>query len=173
MPDQTPDPQPQPHDDTATRAGSTGRSDPSDAGSRGASPSAEGPRSSGRGLSWIIPAATFLVGLLLGGLVVAASTAGEDDDVAGPVPSATEPTGEPTTSPGSRPDATVTVPGSCLDVAEGTEDLLGLVQEAATAAQELDASELSSIVRQLQDSQASLEEQSSACQSSAGSTTTG
>ena len=31
------------------------------------------------------------------------------------------------------PDATVTVPGACLDAAEGTQGLLTLVQEAATA----------------------------------------
>ncbi len=142
MPDQTPTgPTPDP-------AGST------------ASAAHDSPRG---GMSWLIPALTFLVGLLLGAVVMGVSGNGDDVDVA------TSPVVAATASPSARPDATVTVPGSCLEVADSAEELGELVGDAAGAAQELDASGLSSIVRELQESQTGLEKKADACRSEAGS----
>lgn len=135
----------------------------------GATASSARPARGGR-LTALLPALTFLVGVLLGAVVVGVSGIGDEDGaVATPEPTATDPGTAPTTGTPDRPDATVTVPGACLDAAEGTQDLLALVQEAATAAQELDAAELSSIVRQLQELQATLESVSSDCRSAAAS----
>jgi hypothetical protein len=116
---------------------------------------------------WVVPAATFLVGLLLGGVVVGVSRSG--DDAAGgsgptPVPTA-EPTAAGDVTP--RPDATVTVPGACLEVADGTQELLSLVRDAVEAARDLDAARLSSIVRQLQEAQSGLQQQAADCRSAA------
>lgn len=121
---------------------------------------------------WLIPAVTFLVGVLLGAVVVGVSRSGDGGDVAqGSTPSGTQTTAAPTvsTTTASRPAATVTVPGSCLQVADNTQQLLDLVQKAAGAARDLDASQLSSIVRQLQEAQAGLQAQANACQSAAAS----
>ncbi len=122
---------------------------------------------------WILPTVTFLVGVLLTALVLELSGSGEaDDEAAGPGASQTTsaaPTGGATTA---RPDATITVPGSCLNVADNTQELLSLVRDAATAASTLDASKLSAIVRQLQDSQAKVQEQATACQSAASAAQT-
>ncbi len=120
------------------------------------------------GMSWLIPALTFLVGLLLGAVVMGVSGNGDDVDVA-TSPTTTDPVVAATASPSARPDATVTVPGSCLDVADSAEELGELIGDAAGAAQELDASGLSSIVRELQESQTGLEEKADACRSEAGS----
>lgn len=170
MSDQTPNPRPDDH--TGTPGASGGPAEPDRSSSGGSSASGPQPQRSGR-LTWLIPALTFLVGLLLGALVVGASGLGDDDgQTAAPDPTATEPVAPSTTGTQDRPDATVTVPGACLAAADGTQGLLTLVQDAATAAQELDAAELSSIVRQLQESQADLESLTNDCRSAAGSPTT-
>jgi len=52
-------------------------------------------------------------------------------------------------------------------VADGTQQLLALVQDAVLAARDLDASRLSSIVRQLQEAQSGLQQQAEACRSAA------
>lgn len=122
-----------------------------------------------RNAFWLVPAATFLVGLLLGGVLVAVTGSG-DDASAGPEASS-GPTASPTTSGDAspRPAATVTVPGACLEVADSTQQLLALVRDAVTAARDLDASRLSSIVRQLQEEQSGLQQQANACRSAAPS----
>jgi hypothetical protein len=79
------------------------------------------------------------------------------------------PTAEPTAAGDvtPRPDATVTVPGACLEVADGTQELLSLVRDAVEAARDLDAARLSSIVRQLQEAQSGLQQQAADCRSAA------
>lgn len=119
---------------------------------------------------WIVPAATFLVGLLLGGVVVGVSRSG--DDTAGGQRPSSSPTSSPSTSGADaspRPAVTVTVPGACLEVADGTQELLSLVRDAVAAARDLDAARLSSIVRQLQEAQSGLQKQADACRSAAPS----
>jgi hypothetical protein len=112
----------------------------------------------------LVPAITFLVGLLLG---TALMWAGSDrgDEVAGSDPTPAPSQSAPTTSATGRPDATVTVPGSCLDLADSAEEAAELVEDAATAAQDLDASELSSIVRQMQESRTEIESRAGDCRS--------
>ncbi|MEO7421987.1 MAG: hypothetical protein ABIU87_06285 [Ornithinibacter sp.] len=120
--------------------------------------------------SWWIPAATFLVGLVLGGGVIAATTSGGDTVAGGDTSSSpstgasTGPTGSP--SPSGPADAVVTVPGECLQVAEDSQKVLDLVNDAVAAVRDLDASALSDVVRKIQSSQEALSQQTTACRDS-------
>ncbi len=114
---------------------------------------------------WLVPAATFLAGVLLTWLVLGAGDADSANNAAGPSPTSTS-AGPATSTPGAG-GVTVTVPGSCLDVADSSQKVLALVRQAVQAARDLDASALSGIVRDLQAAQSDLQQQSTACQSSA------
>ena len=100
---------------------------------------------------WILPALTFLVGLLLGGVVVGVTGLGGD---AGADDSAAEesPTEDPGGSAGPEPsgDATVTVPAECIETAELSQQAIALTREAAQAIGDLDARRLQEIVDDLQ-----------------------
>lgn len=118
------------------------------------------------GRYWILPTLTFLVGAILSGLAFGLADSGNNNKATAP-PTQTQTQPGPSTAPSGRPAGTYTVPGPCLDVADRTQELLSLVSQAATAAKDLDASKLSDIVRQIQDSQDNLQARASACQSSA------
>ena len=117
--------------------------------------------------SWLIPAATFVVGLLLGGGVILATTSGGGDETAAGTtsPSASS-SPSPTVSSSVPPDRTITVPGECLALADDSQKVLDLVDQAVTSARDLDASGLSDVVRQLQQSRDSLDRNTQACRSS-------
>lgn len=105
-------------------------------------------------LAALLPAATFLVGLLLGFAIWGAS-GGAQDDEAGAVPTVTATGDEPLGSDagGQDPDdrtVTTTVPEECLAAVAESERALGLVEEAVAAAGELDAARLQAIVDDLQ-----------------------
>ena len=148
-----------PPDDAPPRDGAAVPGDrPSTAGASTARP-APARRPGLTRVSWLLAAATFLAGLLLG--TVTARQAGVGEEATGP-PVPTAPAASPT--PGaSLPADTVTVPASCLEVADSAEQLAGLVREAAEAAGQLDASALSAIVRRMEESQVRLDAQSSDC----------
>jgi hypothetical protein len=118
---------------------------------------------------WMIPALTFLVGLLLGGAVVGASTAGDDEGSTGQAARPTQSAPASTESPATRPAATVAVPGACLEVADSTDEVLRLIRQATESARDLNASQLSSVVRQLQQMHTDLSQQSAWCRSAVGS----
>jgi hypothetical protein len=109
----------------------------------------------GGAMFWVVPTLTFVVGLLLGGLVVGMTGLGfggdAGDGTAGPdgngTPAATATTPGPT-EPG--PDRTVTIPAECLEVADTAERALDLSREAAGALGQLDARRLQEIVDELQ-----------------------
>jgi hypothetical protein len=111
---------------------------------------------------WLIPAATFLVGLLLGALLVAVlRPTGTGPGVeASPSTSTGAPrptlTGLPTT-------ATVVVPAECLQVAQDSQALVDLTRQAAGAARDLDAGRLSDVVRQIDQAQTTLRTHADAC----------
>ncbi len=99
-------------------------------------------------LSWLLPAATFLVGLVIG---FAVWGAGGDDDDGGSQAQGTPPvTDSPATGDGNGQTATVTVPQSCLDAIEESEQSLDLIEEAVQAIGDLDAGRLQEIVDELQ-----------------------
>ena len=114
---------------------------------------------------WLIPALTFLVGVALGAVVIAASNTGDENAGSSTTTSETAATSAPTTSSttSGRAPATVTVPGPCLQLADDSDVLLEQVNQVAEAARDLDASRLSDLVRELQQSRDLLQEDSQAC----------
>lgn len=120
---------------------------------------------------WLLPAVTFLVGVVLGGGVIAATTSGGSTDTGSVSPTASaSPAVPPDPSPGAPPDdATVTVPGECVQLSEDSEDVLDLVEQAATAARDLDAAGLSQVVREMQDAQETLRKHAADCRDAAAS----
>lgn len=122
-----------------------------------------------KGASWWIPAATFVVGLVLGGGVIAATTSGDDGGTANAAstsPSASAGAPVASDSPSTPADATLTVPGECLKVAEDSQKVLDQVNDAVAAVRDLDASALSDVVREIQTSQETLTKQTAACRDS-------
>ena len=112
---------------------------------------------------WLIPVATFLVGLVLGGVISAALRPGDADPVAGSPPS-TSTSSAPTASGAAQAaTATVVVPAECLQVSQDSQALVELTKQAATAARELDAGRLSDVVRQLDQAQTTLRAHADAC----------
>jgi len=99
-------------------------------------------------LSWLLPAATFLVGLVIGFAVWgAADDDGDGGSQAQGTPSVTD---SPVTGDDNGQTATVTVPQSCLDAIEESEQSLDLLEEAVQAIGDLDAGRLQEIVDDLQ-----------------------
>lgn len=101
-------------------------------------------------LAWLLPAATFLVGLVIGFAVWGASD-GDDDraDQAEGTPAVTTP--GPDGDNGTT--ITVAVPQVCLDAIDESERSLDLLEEAAQAISDLDAARLQEIVDELQGAQ--------------------
>ena len=124
---------------------------------------------------WFIPVITFVVGLLLGGLVIGALRSGDSGSTA--PDASTTPTGSATV-PGSGgtaapTTATVVVPAECLKVSEDASALNDLVRRAVTAARDLDASALSAVVREIDTAQAALRQHAEACKNVQASITGG
>ena len=123
---------------------------------------------------WLIPAVTFVIGLVLGGALVGALRP-ESAEVAGdalPSPTSTGP--QPTTTvTGAPATGTVVVPAECLDVARDSQALLDLTEQAVAAARDLDAGRLSDIVRQIDEAQTTLRTHTQACRAVDASLTSG
>lgn len=104
------------------------------------------------GSSWrrwtvLLPAGTFLVGVLLGGAVVGA--AGQDDDGSGTVAQGS-PSASPTPTASGDGDLVVTVPGPCVQVADRAEAAYALLDRGIAAARDLDAGALAELVDEVQ-----------------------
>lgn len=114
------------------------------------STAASAPRPPQRERSWLpalLPAITFLIGVALGGALIAVGTnAGGDDSAAPHSTAAPAPSGSASTSG----DAVVTVPGACLDAANQAEEAFSLLRGGVTAIRDLDARRLQELVDQLQ-----------------------
>ncbi len=96
--------------------------------------------------SVLLPALTFLVGLLLGAAVIAASSSDGDDEQAAPRAAAPAPTAPPSpTGP-----FTVRVPGPCVQAADKAEQAYGLLEQGVAAARDLDARRLQELVDTVQ-----------------------
>jgi hypothetical protein len=99
------------------------------------------PSTSARGLPgwfWSLPAGTFLVGLVLGGVVVGAGGGGSAEPTPSPGTSLPRPAGTP------RPTvaATVTVPTSCLEAVGEARRTLGTLGEELDGLSGLDLERL-------------------------------
>lgn len=108
----------------------------------------------------LVPAITFLLGLVLGGVLIGVANLGPDGadgtGEAAPAPA--------TSSATPTDDVTVTVPRPCVDVAERSEEVLDLVQRAAAAVGDLNARELGTIVDEMQALEPEVRENAAACQ---------
>lgn len=139
-------------------SGSSTPSDPQDVATRATTP-APAPKEPRR-WGWLVPAATFLLGLALAGIVVSAQNSGSSTASSGGSSTVTV---APTTGPPSSPVAVVEVPAACLSVADDAKALVDVAATAVTAARNLDASALSAAVRQLDDAQKAVTSSADAC----------
>lgn len=125
-------------------------------------------------LFWILPALTFLAGLLLGGVLVGVTAGGSggipgfggDEDE-----TSTEAGGDADSegSPQDPGDRTVTVPVECLEAAERSQEALGLTRQAAEAIGSFDARRLQEIVDELQGLEPEVSALARSCQDRAAS----
>ena len=119
--------------------------------------------------TWLLPALTFLVGCVLGGLVVAVGTFDDADADLGaeaqPTAGADEDGGEATPRP---TDLVVRVPESCLDAADSATAFTAQVDDIVVAVGELDARRLQEIVDRIQQSQPQVQRLAEQCRSVAG-----
>ncbi len=114
---------------------------------------------------WLVPAVTFVLGLILGGVTIGLLQTNTATTVAQPTASAS-PSPEPTDSPSPSVSASeFTIPAECVQVAADAQTLLGLVDDSVAAIRDLDAAELSSIVSQLQTVSQQVRDQAATCQS--------
>ncbi|MCZ2850432.1 hypothetical protein [Modestobacter sp. VKM Ac-2978] len=120
---------------------------------------------SGRAVRWWLAAATFVLGVFVGGLVV-----GLLDDGSAPVPAAT-PAGPATDVgvplPGAPPTgetAEVVVNAACLRAVNGAQDVVAAIDELGEAVGEFNAARLDEVIRQLQPLQGRLSGDIAGCQ---------
>jgi len=107
--------------------------------------------------SRLLPAATFVVGLILGGLLIGLSSTGDSaDDPADPEPSQTSatPTDEATA---------VVVPASCAEASREAETAVELMRDGAAAVRDVETERLAQVLNDLEDTQARLEKLSAEC----------
>jgi len=157
---------------TSEHAHTSGRT-----GENEAPPSAGAPTGGDRSLrrlTWVLPALAFLVGVVLGAAVVGAIASGgagtAADGSADEQRGATRGT-TAVPSPGQPRDttATVTVPSECAALADDAQDAASLLEQAATAARDLDAKTLADVARRMRDARDHLTAQADACRGAAPS----
>ncbi|MEU8230455.1 hypothetical protein AB0C12_12750 [Actinoplanes sp. NPDC048967] len=102
---------------------------------------------------------TFVVGLLLGGTVMATAGNTNDDIAAAPGPVATA-TASPAASSGDR---TITVPASCEQGLERARTALSTVGEAVEAARNFNSGRLQELLDRLQKAQQEVERLARQC----------
>lgn len=126
-----------------------------------------------RGSGWqrwsvLLPALTFLAGLLLGGAVIAATATddGEERVAAGPTASPTAAPGQP--SQPTPTDLVVRVPGPCVQAAERAEVAYMILEEGVAAARDLDARRLADLVDRAQQERPQVEALVRQCQQATG-----
>ena len=111
--------------------------------------------------SVVLPAVTFLLGLLLGAVVVAASGDDEQDRTAAPAAPKAAPT------PSAEGQLTVRVPGPCLRAAEAAEQAYAVLEQGVAAARDLDARRLQELVDTVQRERPQVEALVRACREQA------
>lgn len=125
--------------------------------------------------SWLLPVLTFLLGCLLGGVVIAAGASSSAEDlteqpVTAPTPEATssqdsDVDGE--TEPESE-DVEVQIPESCLAAADGAVVAANRIDDVVEAVRDLDPARLQELVDEVQEQQPQVRELAERCRSTAG-----
>lgn len=106
---------------------------------------------------WVLPLAALILGLVLGGGGVGLLMQGRQ---APPATSAPSPTATSTPSADVTP---VNVPRACLRIADEAKVLQAQLDEAVKAARDLNASQLSDLVRQIDEQQNALQTHAQVC----------
>jgi hypothetical protein len=96
----------------------------------------------------ILPAATFIVGVLLGGGLVWLALDGGSAD--GDGSTAPEPAPSTSTPAPSVPSDAIVVPGACTRAARGAGTTVSLLRDALTAITDLDAARLEDVLDELE-----------------------
>ncbi len=147
---------------------SRGRSDSSAADAKASGPPLADPPRGGVGL--LLPAIALVVGLVVGGLFVGLTDlggSGEQTSQGSSTGSTSSTSSAGSSSSSSGSDVVITVPAACLNLTDESQALLDLVDQAVTAARDLNASDLSAVVSKLQDAQSRLRTQTDACRTAA------
>lgn len=110
----------------------------------------------------LLPAVTFLLGLLLGAVVVGAASDDGDDGQAAPPAAAS-----PSPAPSAQGQLTVRVPAPCLQAADEAEQAYGLLEQGVAAARDLDARRLQELVDTVQRERPQVEALVRACREQA------
>lgn len=108
---------------------------------------------------WLVPLVTFLLGALIGGLGIGLLT--RDGDEPAPV------TAPPTTASPTTVSDQVAVPRACLQIAGQAQVLQGQLDQAVTAARDLDAARLAEMVRDIDGQQSALRRNTDICRQGA------
>lgn len=103
----------------------------------------------------VIPAAAFVIGLVIGGLVTGAGSDGEE-------PSATE-TLTVGPSPGESPDTAVVVPTECIEAAETAQQATQLIRDNLSAIQDFQPQRIIDMLNELEDLTKQANDQAESC----------
>jgi hypothetical protein len=110
-----------------------------------------------------LPAFTFLVGLLLGAVVIGVGIGGDDDaEETSPTPSASAGSTTTADSPGPS-DTAVIVPAACSQASQEVTDAVELLREGAQYVQSFQPKRLLEVLNQLETLDADLREQAQEC----------
>jgi hypothetical protein len=109
---------------------------------------------------WLLPTATFIAGLALGGLLVAAVESGEPADRLVRSAPAPTPSPEPSPTPGAGP-------GPCLEASQLAERLVALVREGVEALGQFDAARMQAVLDQIERLDPQIEARARQCRATA------
>lgn len=158
----------------------TGKSASSDPAGRPSGPAGSGSTGgrSSRANAWVWPLVALVVGVGIGALVMGLARSGGGSGATAsviPTPATTvtsSPTSAATVTGTATAIATGTVPAECLEVADDSEKLVDLANQAVLAARDLNASRLSDLVRQIGESQQTLTSHADTCRAARATLTT-
>ncbi len=108
---------------------------------------------------WIVPVVAFLVGLLLGGVLIGVTRGNNDNSSTAAPPT---PTASPTPT-GSSTNVTLTVPAACLKAGDLAQQGLTLADQAVTAVRDLNAKQAQDIVAQMRALRPQVQAATNAC----------
>ncbi len=107
----------------------------------------------------LVPAATFLLGLAVGGLVVGVGLDGDGSPAAESETSAPSPADEESTPS----DLTVVVPAACEQAAESVREAAGLLRRAAESVRDFNPDELVAVLDELETVEPQVQELADRC----------
>lgn len=118
-------------------------------------------KAAGRRLFWMLPAATFLVGLALGAVMVWLAQPGESETEAGNGAPSPEATVVPSPSPSET--GGIVVPDACLQAVDAAEELVSIGRETVRALADLDTVRLQQLVDDMEELDARVREDAADC----------